>query len=88
MNTATVQLRVPTKLKMQFEETVKADGLDVSTVLRLLMKEYSLGKIGIGVISRYDQEINQGKQDLLNGKYITAKSNQEIENVLDTFENE
>jgi antitoxin component of RelBE/YafQ-DinJ toxin-antitoxin module len=84
MNTITMNVRVTKELKTSFEKAVQADGLDTSTAIRVLMMEYTKGKFGIGVRSKFDLEIAQGVQDYKNGKYVTAGTNKEIDKILDS----
>ena len=83
MTTTTMNIRVPKTLKKSFEKAVQTDGLDSSTAIRVLMLEYTKGKLEIGVKNLFDEEITQGVKDYKNGKYVTARTNAEIDKILD-----
>jgi len=78
-----VQIRVTDKLKTQFENAVKAKGLDLSTAIRVMMVEFTNGNLDIGVKTRFDQEVEQGKKEYKKGEYLSAKNNKEIDDILD-----
>jgi antitoxin component of RelBE/YafQ-DinJ toxin-antitoxin module len=86
MSTTTINIRISKRLKTDFEKAVLADGLDTSTAIRVMMAEYTKGKFMIGIKKKFDQEIAkeiaQGERDYKNGKFITAKTNKEIDSIL------
>jgi len=81
--TTTMNIRVSPKLKSDFDKAVQKNGLDSSTAIRVLMLEYTKGKFEIGVKNLFDKEISQGVKDYENGNYVTAKTNKEIDAILD-----
>ena len=83
MKTTTMNIRVSTQLKKSFEKAVQADGIDSSTAIRVMMLEYTKGKFEIGVKNLFDEEIAQGERDYANGNYVTARTNAEIDAILD-----
>lgn len=82
MNTSKVQVRISNEIKTQFEKAVKANGFDSSTVIRIMMIEYAKGNLDIGIKTVFDKEIEQGKKDYINNKFITAKNNKEIDQII------
>jgi len=83
MQTTTMNIRVSKNLKENFEKVVQANGLDSSTAIRVLMLEYSKGKFDIGIRNILDNEIEQGKNEYRLGRYISAKTNKEIDQILE-----
>jgi antitoxin component of RelBE/YafQ-DinJ toxin-antitoxin module len=83
MKDSKIQIRVSESLKTRFESAVAEKGLDTSTAIRIMMNEFSIGKINIGVTSEFDKGIEQAKKDYENGNYIVANTDSEIDNILD-----
>lgn len=82
MNDTKIQIRVSEELKTKFENIAGNIGLDISSAIRMMMIEFTDGKIDIGVRTRFDKEIEKGKFDYITGKYKKAYTNNEIDEIL------